>query len=86
MRHQVRSHAAVREIQQMKSRRTRGEGEIRNADRVAVSDAQTMPLQCIECAPKHTGRYRGTSLPAPSECGQRSKSDPGNRASKKCTP
>src|ERR1700722_1820238 len=59
VRYQVRSHAAVREAQEMESWRTRGQREVCDADRVAVSDAPVMACQCIESASKHTRRYRG---------------------------
>jgi hypothetical protein len=49
---QIRPHAAVGEVYQVKPRRTRGKGEVSDADKVSVGDAVVMPLQCIERAPK----------------------------------
>src|ERR1700679_16627 len=86
VRYQVRSHAAVHEAQEVESWRTRGQREVCNAHRVAMSDAPAMAGQCIESAPKHTRRYRGISLPAPREGGWQGGSSHSDEGfAKKCT-
>ncbi len=57
---QMRSHAAVGELDQVEPRCTRGEGEISDADKVSVGDAVVMPLQSLERALKQTGSYLTT--------------------------
>jgi hypothetical protein len=54
---QMRLHAAVGELHQVKPRYTRGKGEVGDADEVPGGDAVVMPLQSIERAPKQTGSY-----------------------------
>ena len=48
MRHEVRSDAAIGEIYQVESRGTRVQGEIRDADEVAVRNAVAMSFQGLE--------------------------------------
>ena len=52
---QVRPHATVRKVHQVESRCTRRKGEVRDADKVAGTDAVTMLLQSIERTTKQTG-------------------------------
>src|ERR1700728_2467080 len=86
VRNQVRSHTTVREAQEMESWGTRGQREVCDANRVAVSDVPAVACQCIESTPTHTRRYRGISLPAPREGGwQGGNSHPDNGFAKKCT-
>ena len=74
MGNQVRAHAAVGEIHQVESRRSRGKGEVSDADKVSVNDAVLMALQRISrptqqiwrdlaadsfCLPKRRPRSRG---------------------------
>jgi len=53
----VRAHAALGEVYQVKPRRTRGKGEIDDADEISVADAVVMLLQSIERTPQQTGVY-----------------------------
>ena len=53
----VRTHAALGEAHQVKPRRTRGKGEIDDADEISVADAVVMLLQSIERTPQQTGIY-----------------------------
>ena len=55
MRNQVRAHAAVGEIHQVKSGCARGKGEVGDADKIPVADAVVMLLQSIQRAPQQTG-------------------------------
>jgi len=52
---------AVGEVHQVKSRRTRGKGEISDADEVSVSDALLVLIQSIERTPKQTRGYLAVS-------------------------
>src|SRR4029077_20151448 len=58
MRHQMRLHAAVGELNQVEPRCTRGKGEVGEADKVSVGDAVVMSLQRIERPPQQSRRYR----------------------------
>jgi len=78
MGNQVRAHAAVGEVHQVKPRCARGKGEVGDADKIPVADAVVMLLQSIERTPQQPGIYLtgGTICPAecePSSCGSRSK-------------
>ena len=55
MRNQVRAHAAVGEIHQVKSGCARGKGEVGDADKIPVADAVVMLLESIQRAPQQTG-------------------------------
>ena len=70
---QMRPHAAVRELYQVEPRRTRGKGEVRDADKVPAGDAVAMSFQCIKRTPKQTG----SDLAVDAFC--LSKSEPGSR-------
>jgi len=52
---QVRTHAALAEIYQVKPRCTRGKGEVSDPDKVPVGDEVVMSLQSIERTSKQTG-------------------------------
>ena len=58
MRHQMRLHAAVGDLNQVEPRCTRGKGEVGEADKVSVGDAVVMSLQRIERPPQQSRRYR----------------------------
>ncbi len=49
---QVRVNAAASELHQVEPRRTRGEGEIRNADEIPVRNTVAVTLERVERAPK----------------------------------
>ena len=68
MGNQVRAHAALGEVHQVKPRRTRGKGEIGDADKVPVADAVAMLLQSIERTPQQTGIYPAVDTFRSSEC------------------
>jgi hypothetical protein len=57
MGNQVRPHAAVGEVHQVKPRCTRWKGEVGDADKIAVAYAVVMVLQRIERTPQQTGIY-----------------------------
>lgn len=57
MRHQVRPHAAVGEIEQVKPRGARGQREIGNADKIPIADAALMLLKSGERPPQQVGLY-----------------------------
>ena len=78
MGNQVRPHAALGEVHQVKPRSARGKGEVGDADKIPVADAVVMLLQSIERTPQQTGIYLAldTFWPSecePSSCGSRSK-------------
>ena len=73
MGNQVRAHAAVGEVHQVKPRCARGKGEVGDADKVPVADAVVMLLQSIERTPQQTGIYLAGDTFCPSEC------EPGSR-------
>ena len=84
----MRLHAAIGEVYQVEPRRTRGKGEVSDADKVLVGDALLMSLQSIERAPKQTRSYLtvntfGSSESEPGARGSRSKA--GNRKTDKKT-
>ena len=74
---QMRPHAAIRELHQVESRCTRGEGEVSDADKVSVGDAVAMSLQSFERTLKQTGSY----LAGDSFCSPRSGPSAGRAAS-----
>ena len=55
MGNQVRAQPALGEVHHVKPRRTRGKGEIGDADKIPVADAVVMLLQSIERTPQQTG-------------------------------
>jgi len=57
MSNQVRAHAAVGEVHQVKPRCARGKGEVGDTDNIPVADAVVMLLQSIERTPQQTGIY-----------------------------
>ena len=73
MGNQVRAHAAVGEVHQVKPWCTRGKGEVRDPDKIPVADAVAMLVQNIERTPQQTGIYLAcdTFCPAGSEPGSR---------------
>src|SRR5580658_5600110 len=82
MGNQMRLHAAVREIHQVKPRCARGKGEIGDADKIPVADAGVMLLQSGERAPQQTGG----DLAAVAFCSSKSKpssSRPTSKAGKR---
>ena len=81
MGNQVRPHAAVGEVHQVKPTCTRGKGEVGDADKIPVADAVVMALQRIECTPQQTGIYLIDTF-CPSEC-EPSSSGPGSKAGKR---
>src|ERR1700688_505873 len=82
MSNQVRAHAAFGEVHQVKPRRTRGKGEIGDADKIPVADAVVMLLQSIERTPQQTGIYLAPDTFRPSEC-EPSSRGPGSKAGKR---
>jgi len=68
---QVRAHAAVGEVHQMKPRCARRKGEVGDADNIPVDDAVAMLLQSIERAAQQIGVYLAvdTFCASPSEPG-----------------
>src|ERR1700722_15810712 len=68
MGNQVRAHAAVGEVHQVKPRRARGKGEVGDADKIPVADAVFMLFQCLERTPQQTGVYLTPDTICPSEC------------------
>jgi len=79
---QVRAHAAVGEVHQVKPRCARGKGEVGDADEVTVADAVLMSCQRIERTQQQTGIYPGVGTFAPSECDPRY-GGPGSKAGKR---
>jgi hypothetical protein len=78
MGNQVRPHAAVSEVHQVKPWYARRKGEVSHADKVSVADAILMSLQSIEGTPKQaridpTVDTDRSSESKPSSCGPRSK-------------
>ena len=57
MGNQVRAHAAVSGVHQVKPWYARGKGEISDADKIPVTDAVAMLVQRAESTPKQTGIY-----------------------------
>jgi len=55
---EMRAHAAVGEIHQVESRRTRGKGKVSYSDEVSVGYAALMSFQSVERAPKQIGSNR----------------------------
>lgn len=60
MRDQMRAYAAVGEVHQVEPRRMRGQGEVRDADKISVRDAVAVPFQRVERAPKQGRRQWAT--------------------------
>jgi len=75
MGNQVRTHAAVGEVHQVKPRCARGKREIGDADKIPVGDALVMLRQSIERTPQQTRIYSAVDTFCPSE------SEPGSRGS-----
>ena len=78
MRNQVRAHAAVGEIHQVKSGCARGKGEVGDADKIPVADAVVMLLESIQRAPQQTG----VDLAVAAVLSAESETRPGGRGSK----
>ena len=55
MGNQVRAHAAVGELHQVKPRCARGKGEVGDADKIPIANAGVMLLHRIERTPQQTG-------------------------------
>jgi hypothetical protein len=55
MSNQMRLHAAVSEVHQVKPRCSRGKGEVGDTDNISVADAVAVSLQRIERTSKQTG-------------------------------
>ena len=68
MGNQVRAHATVGEVYQVKPRCARGKGEVGDADKIPAADAVAMLLQSIERTPKQTGIYLAIDTVCSSEC------------------
>ena len=79
---QVRAHAAVGEVHQVKPRRARGKREIGDADKVPVADAVVMLRQGIERAPQQSRIYLAVGALRPSESKPCSRG-PGSEAGKR---
>jgi hypothetical protein len=77
---QVRPHAAVGEVHQVKPTCTRGKGEVGDADKIPVGDTVVMLLQSVERTPQQTGIYLVDTL-WPSES-KRSSRGPRSKAGK----
>ena len=75
MRHEVRSRSAVGDIENVKSRRARRQGEVRDADVVTLIDAVAVAFQSVERPAQKTGRdRRGACLnPRPHGLDQRAR-------------
>jgi hypothetical protein len=58
MSNEMRAHAAVGEIHQVESRRTRGKGKVSYSDEVSVGYAPLMSFQSVERALKQIGSNR----------------------------
>jgi hypothetical protein len=69
---QVRAHAAVGEVYQVKSRRARRKREVGDADEILEADAVAVALQSVERTAQQIGIYPLDSFRAPeSESGPR---------------
>src|SRR5882757_3662887 len=73
MGNQVRAHAAVGDVHQVKPRCARGKGEVGDADKIPIADAVVMLLQSIERTPQQTGIYLAVDTFCGSAC------EPGSR-------
>jgi hypothetical protein len=74
----MRLNAAMGEVYQVEPRRTRGKGEVSDADKVSVADTDLVSLQRIERTPQQTGSYLAvdtfcSSKSEPSACRPTSK-------------
>lgn len=78
MGNQMRPHAAVSEVHQVKPRCARGKGEIGDADEVPIANAGVMLLQSIERTPQQTGR----DVTVDAFCSSESEPGSGRRRSK----
>ena len=67
MGNQVRAHAAVGDVHQVKPRCARGKREIGDADKIPVGDALVMLRQSIERTPQQTRIYSAVDTFWPSE-------------------
>src|SRR5580704_8585938 len=76
---QMGAHPAVGEVHQVKSRCSRGKGEVRDADEVPIADAVVMSLESIERTPQQTGIHPAVSTFCPSESPASSRG-PGSQA------
>ena len=68
MGNQVRAHAALGEVHQVKPRRARRKGEVGDTDKIPVADAVVMLLQSIKRTPQQTGIYLVVDTFCPSKC------------------
>jgi len=82
MGNQVRSHAAVGEVHQVKPRCARGKREVGDADKIPVANAVAMLLQSIERSPQQTRIYLAVDTFCPS-ASEPSSRGPGSKAGKR---
>ena len=82
MGNQVRAHAAVGEVHQVKPGCARGKGEVGDADKIPVVDAIAMLLQSSKRTPQQTGIYLAVDTFCPSES-KRSSCGPGSKDRKR---
>ena len=82
MGNQVRAHAAVGDVHQVKPRCARGKREIGDADKVPVADGVVMLRQGIERTPQQTRIYAAVDTFCPSQSEACSRG-PGSEAGKR---